>query len=487
MISNDNDMENTKLKPDKSALVSVAIPADNCERAIKSVLAQDYPSVELVVVDDASQDKTAETAERAAAGRIKLIKHAKNLGGTAARNTGINAAGGQYGRRRPAREAKKIKVLHIIKTLNPGGAETNLYNLAGALDPAVVECHVAYSSGGPYEAMLSEKSVQLFKYESKERRVKSPVSVLIILKLILYILRHRIKVVQTHNYNAHVWGSIAARICGARVVEHVHDSRYESSAFLRERGLQETSQFNQAKYFARLSDRIVVLTRSNRDYLIDNGIVPPERVRVLFNGIPLDSNGFHGNGLRYELGIPDGRKIVFTAMRLSPEKNAEMVIGIANLLRERNDVMFVVAGDGPQKAFLERKVKDKNLDKKVVFAGFRPDIKDLLGISDIFILPTLRELHSVSMIEAMSMRVPVLVSEGAGCNDYFIESGVNGFLLNPRFAEEWATAIKLLLEDGQLRKRIGEAGRKLVEKECDVRKIAGDFTGIYAELCGLKI
>ena len=391
------------------------------------------------------------------------------------------------GCRQPRRQVKKIRVLHVIKTLNMGGAESNLYNLVIALNPADVECHVAYSSGGPYEAMLREKSIRLFKYESKERKVKNPVSVLIILKLILYILRHRIRVVHTHNYNAHVWGSIAAYICGVKVVEHVHDSRYESRAFLHERGLQETSQFNQAKYFSRLSNWIVVLTRSNRDYLIDNGIVPPGRVSVLLNGIPLRSNGSQGNNLREELGIPDGRKIIFTAMRLSPEKNAEMVIDIANLLRERNDVIFVVAGDGPQKTVLEQKAKDKNLNNKVVFVGFRPDIKELLSLSDIFILPTLRELHSVSMIEAMSMRVPVLVSEGVGCNDYFIESGVNGFLLNPRVAEEWASAIKLLLEDAQLCKRIGAAGRKVVEKECDILKIAGNFTNIYAGLCGLKV
>ena len=376
--------------------------------------------------------------------------------------------------------------MHLIKTLDLGGAEKNLFNLVSSLDSNLLEIHVGYSYGGKFEERFADLGVRLFKFSKTNHKVKNLRSLLVILKLVKYIIANKIQIIHVHCFSTLVWGSIAAKMTGTKLVEHVHDSRYESNAFLRERGLQETSQFNQAKYFARLSDRIVVLTRSNRDYLIDNGIVPPERVRVFFNGIPLDSNGFHGNGLRYELGIPDGRKIVFTAMRLSPEKNAEMVIGIANLLRERNDVMFVVAGDGPQKAFLEQKVKDKNLDKKVVFAGFRPDIKDLLSISDIFILPTLRELHSVSMIEAMSMRVPVLVSEGAGCNDYFIESGVNGFLLNPRLAEEWATTIKLLLEDGQLRKRIGEAGRKLVEKECDVRKIAGDFTGIYAELCGLK-
>lgn len=374
---------------------------------------------------------------------------------------------------------KKIRVLHVIKTLHHGGAESNLYNLVCAFDPKKVKCYVAYSGGGPYEARFKEKGVRLFKYDKGEHKVKSAASILIVLKLAAFILRHRIHVVHTHNYNAHVWGSLAAKLTGAKIFEHVHDSRYEPNSFLKERGLPETSQFDQAAYFAKLSDKIGVLTRSNRDFLVDNGIAAPGKVEVLLNGIPLNGNGHHAPGLKNELGIPGDKKIVFTAMRLSAEKNAEMVIGIANLLRERDDVAFVVAGDGPQKDFLVRKVKDQGLDDKVFFVGFRADIKSLLTISDIFILPTLRELHSISMIEAMSMRVPVLVSEGAGCNDYFVEDGVNGYLLNPRYAEEWATAIKRLLEDETLRRRIGEEGRRLVEKKCDILKTAEDMEQLY--------
>jgi len=381
---------------------------------------------------------------------------------------------------------KRIRVLHIIKSLNLGGAESNLYNLACAFDRQKVKCYVAYSIGGPFELKLKEAGIRLYKYETKDRKVKSSASLLIILKLAVYILRRRINVVHTHNYNAHVWGSIAARMCGVRVVEHVHDSRYESNAFLKDKGLPETAQFDQARYFARFSSRIAVLTTTNRDYLIDNDVVPANRIRLLLNGIPLDGNGRHGQDLKAELCIPNEKRIVFTAMRLALEKNAEMVVGIANLLKERNDVVFIVAGEGPQKGYLEQRAIDMGLAKKIMFVGYRPDIKDFLSIADIFILPTLRELHSISMIEAMSMRVPALVSKGAGCNDYFIHKDVNGFLLNPRVADEWASVIKRLLDNEPLRKKVGEAGRKLVEKECDVKKIAADFTGMYAELCGHK-
>ncbi len=206
---------------------------------------------------------------------------------------------------------KKIRVLHIIKTLSFGGAESNLYNLVCAFDPKNVKCHVAYSVGGPYEEKLKNKGFRLFKYATKEHKVKSWASALIVLQLVFYMIRHRIRVVHTHNYNAHVWGSLAAKITGARLLEHVHDSRYESNFFLKDRGLPETVQFDQAKYFAKLSDSIAVLTRANRDYLIDHDIVPADKVRLVLNGIPLNDVRPDANNLRKELSLPEDKKIVF--------------------------------------------------------------------------------------------------------------------------------------------------------------------------------
>lgn len=381
---------------------------------------------------------------------------------------------------------KKIKILHIIKTLNLGGAESNLYNLVCAFNPETVESHVAYSCGGPYEQKFLDKKISLFKYDKNERKVKSLASFAIIFKLARYMQKHQIDVIHTHNYNAHVWGSLAAKLAGVEILEHVHDSRYETNDFLRDRGLPETDQFNQAKYFAKLSDRIVVLTNNNREFLLNNNIVSANKVTVQLNGISLERSQSDKNKLRAEFPIGKNTKIIFTAMRLSIEKNAGMILGIASLMRETDDVAFLVAGDGPQKNLLEERVRDKGLEKKVLFIGFRSDIRELLSITDIFILPTLRELHSVSMIEAMSMNVPVLVSEGVGCNDLFIEHGVNGFLINPRYAEEWATALKNLLDDESLRHGIGAVGRKLVEEKCDIIKVAQQFEGYYRELTGPK-
>ena len=122
---------------------------------------------------------------------------------------------------------KKIRVLHIIKTLSLGGAETNLLNLVYAMNEnQLVEAHVAYSWGGEIEERFLQNGVRLFKYSDENHRIKSLATLGIVFRLAKYILQHDIHIVHTHVFNAHVWGALAARLTGRKVVEHVHDFRY---------------------------------------------------------------------------------------------------------------------------------------------------------------------------------------------------------------------------------------------------------------------
>ena len=116
------------------------------------------------------------------------------------------------------------------------------------------------------------------------------------------------------------------------------------------------------------------------------------------------------------------------------------------------------------------------------FIGFYPELKELLSIASVFIQPTLLELHSITMLEAMSMGVPVLVSKGVGCNDNFITHGVNGFLLDPYNIKEWCDTVIMLLDNNALFQSIAKNERKLIEDKCDIRKTVKNFETIYSQL-----
>ena len=123
-----------------------------------------------------------------------------------------------------------------------------------------------------------------------------------------------------------------------------------------------------------------------------------------------------------------------------------------------------------------------DLQKTVRFIGFYQNVKELLSISYLFVQPTLLELHSITMLEAMCMKIPVLASRGVGANNNFINHGINGFLLNPHNSKEWAETIDTLLKEKNLKRAISNAGRKLVETKGDIRTTAKTFEDLYFHL-----
>ncbi|MEO8003707.1 MAG: glycosyltransferase [Betaproteobacteria bacterium] len=387
------------------------------------------------------------------------------------------------GTREGATAEKTIRVLHVIKTLALGGAETNLLNLARAFDAGKIETHIAYSYGGEIEGRFRNSGAKLFKYADRSHRIKSLHTVLIVLRLMRYIARNRVDIVQTHNFNAHVWGVIAAKLCGAKVVEHVHDFRYTSAEELsRRHGLLDQYRF--IRYFRDRSDRVVVLTRDNAHDVVKQGIAPTHRVREIQNGIPFDDAPPLKSGrLREEFAIPDDAVVIATSARMDPTKNIELILAIAARVVERAPkAVFVVAGNG---AFLEtyrNHARQEGLEKNVLFVGFREDMYALLSEADIFLLPSFLELHSIAILEALKMKLPVVVSSGVGCNDQFIEHGINGFLCDPFQQQSWIDALAQLANDDSLRQAMGARGYEMCRRLFDIEDTATRFQEMYAEL-----
>ncbi len=261
----------------------------------------------------------------------------------------------------------KTAVLHVIKTLELGGAETNLRNLMEAFDPEKFEHHVAYSFGGELEAFFRNKpSVKLYRFSGRKHRMGEPYSLVIILKLWRYILRHRIRIVHTHNFNAHFWAVYAAKLAGAKVVEHVHDFRYfEPRELERRKGDANLNRY--IRVFRGLSDRVVVLTGQNLDFLVRNGFYPRGKVVIIPNGIPLPQAAPRPE--------TDGRPVVLVASRMAPTKNIELVLDVApRVLNEVPDAVFLIAGNGELLESFKKQAADKGLGAGVRFMGFRPDI-----------------------------------------------------------------------------------------------------------------
>jgi len=382
--------------------------------------------------------------------------------------------------------SEKVRILHIIKTLNLGGAEVNLLNLLRVVDQDRFECHVAYSFGGELEPKFKEAGIKLFKYANKDYKVKSLATIGILANLAQYILNQRIQIVHTHNFSAHIWGSIAAKLTACKIVEHVHDLRYlDPEEFARRRGFN-----NQYKYihkFRNVSDRVVVLTKQNEEFLIKEKIYPKDKIREILNGIPMDgspTSNCECRSIRPKAFSDDKKElIVLTPVRVAPEKNMDLILRIVpEVIRQIPNAVFLIAGDGPLYLKMVDEIKKMGLENNIKMIGYHPDIQTLLKDTDVFLLPSFLELHSIAILEAMSLRIPVVISKDVGCNSEFIEDWQNGVLLDPFKDEGWSQAIVCLLKDQQLRQQMGNKGYQTCLEKFNIKDTVRRFEDLYVEL-----
>jgi glycosyltransferase involved in cell wall biosynthesis len=379
---------------------------------------------------------------------------------------------------------KKIKVLHIIKTLGLGGAETNLLNLVLSTDQNRFDLHVAYSFGGEIEKRFRDAGVNLFKYADADHRVKSLATLSIIKKLTSYVLKNKIQIIHTHTFSAHIWGSITAKLTGCKVIEHVHDFRYlNPDDFKRRRGT--SNQYKFINYFKNISDRVVVLTKQNQEFLIKNNLYSANRIREYQNGIPLEESvpGSYKEEVIKKFALSPNALIVLTPVRFAPEKNVDLILRIAPKVSAHiPNVVFLIAGDGPLIKQTSEEIIKLDMEKHIKLIGYHSNITSLLQAADIFLLPSFLELHSIAILEAMSMKVPIVTSQDVGCNSEFIENGKNGYLLDPFIDEGWDSALINLLKNPALSKQVGEEGFKTCKKLFDIKNVVKKFESLYAEL-----
>jgi len=315
-------------------------------------------------------------------------------------------------------------------------------------------------------------------------RTVSPVQdVVAILKLWSLIRRLRPHIVHTQTSKAGVVGRLAARLAGVPIVIHTaHAFPFHSQLPPAVRWCYVAIE----RWMARLTDLIIVDTESVRaDGLREHVVNTPEKLVTVSMGLDLQkfSPSKSGPGtLRAALGVSPLSLIVGTVARLVPDKGMDCFLEMAaHILAERQDVQFLIVGEGPIRAALEKRADELGVAPHISFLGHRDDIPDLMEAMDVFVLPTKREGFGVVFAEAMAMGKPT-VGSFIGPVAEVIEDGVTGYLVLPDDAQSFAERVLGLLTDENKRRRFGTAGRQRVERYFNETRMCASIEGHYRRL-----
>jgi glycosyltransferase involved in cell wall biosynthesis len=270
------------------------------------------------------------------------------------------------------------------------------------------------------------------------------------------------QVVHTHNTKALVYGGPAARLArAARLVHTWHGQNLLASP-------REALLFRLA---GQLPDRIVAVSEDAAGLLARQGIAAGT-IRTIHNGIDLDAFAYAG---------PQAGGPVVTVARLSPEKDiATLIRAAAVLRREHADFRLEIAGDGACLAALRALAGELDLEEQVHFLGQVSDVPALLARAAVFVLPSLTEGVSLTLLEAMARGLPVVATRVGG-NPEVVSDGSTGLLVPPGRPDELARALGRLLRDPPLGRAMGLAGRQRVEQHFDVRRMVAAYEALYRD------
>ncbi len=357
-----------------------------------------------------------------------------------------------------------IKVLHVIDSLDLGGAQTALLNLARFRDRGRFQLTVAPMHGrGVFAGALENAGVPVVSLST----AKWPPGYLLTLPRLLR--RGGFDVVHFHLFGSNWIGKPLAALCGVRVRIN-HDQCNDRARTDRCWSLALDRATNL------LSSHIFAVSGSTRDRLVQEEKVPAGKVSLLRNAV--DAERFYPaspaeRGMaRAELGLADARLVVAGLGRLHPQKNWPVFLQVAARFPE---VDFVIAGTGPEEAKL-RKFSPGN----VRFVGLR-DSRDVLAAADVFLLTSDYEGTPMTLLESMACGVPSVVSAVDGCEE-ILGDGRGGVTARPVDVEDFARKLETFLADGNLRSTQGAVARERVLRDYDAREQTKVVEAVYEKL-----
>ena len=202
------------------------------------------------------------------------------------------------------------------------------------------------------------------------------------------------------------------------------------------------------------------------------------------NGVDTDKFSLNINGKRIkkELNIENEKVITFVGNLIPLRDPQTFVEAVPILLKKERNIKFLLIGDGELKCYLENLSKRLGIEKFVIFTGFRTDINEILSASNVFVsLNTFDNIWATALLEAMSSRVPCIVTK-AGETENYLKHTENAYLIEKKDPENLAEAILELIKNEKLANKLSNNGRKLIEKKFDLRKIVDEILELYKEV-----
>ncbi len=364
----------------------------------------------------------------------------------------------------------RVKILHVTFNMGIGGTEQVICQIIknSDSDKYVHEILCIDGTVGPLGLALKGKGVYI---EAVKRR---PGVDLKLIRFVRSLLRRRdIDVVHCHQYTPYFYGAVAALNAGVKVIFTEHGRFYPDKHNLKRRFINPLLEI--------ITDNVTAISESTADAVAKYEYIPRRKILTIYNGInDLKAQRQDRRQLVEELGLSCEHRYIGTISRLEPIKNQHMMIDAFDKVKRLvPDMRLVIIGDGAKMSDLKNHAGKLGLEKDIIFTGFLDDPQRFMVLFEVFLLSSFSEGASMTLLEAMSLSIPCVVTDVGG-NPEIVQDGVTGALVPSDDSEEFSASIIQLVNDECLRLRYGEAGRKRFLEMFTVEKMVKSYQLLYS-------
>lgn len=363
----------------------------------------------------------------------------------------------------------RVNILHVTFNMAIGGTEQVIRQLVENLDRRQFFSTIVCIDGsvGEIGVQLQSSGVNIIPLQRKPGFDRA-----LIRNVRRIIEELDIDIVHGHQYTPYIYGWFGARGTRARVFFTEH-GRFYPDRYRFKRLLVNP-------LLSRLTAEVTAISEATRRALARYEFFPLNKIQVIYNGIlPVAVDSDKLATLRHDLGFQPADIIVGTVSRLDSIKNQKMMIAAFHRVLQRQPAArLLIVGDGPMRETLEAQVDSLDIGEYVVFAGFKTEPLPYMSLMQVFLLSSFSEGTSMTLLEAMSLSIPCVVTDVGG-NPEIVSDGSTGLVVPNDDTERFAGAMLTLLENTALLHAYGSGGHARFHSRFTVKYMVASFSELY--------
>ena len=368
---------------------------------------------------------------------------------------------------------KPLHIMHMLLSLETGGCENGVVNLINRMNPELFKVSVCCTEKIGELAERIDKSRRHVFLLNKKGRTKPKD----ILKFVNFFRKQCVDIIHTHGWGTLFLGVSSAKLGRIPVIIHgEHGILYDENI---RRICAQRLLFN-------LTDCNITVSQDLASRISKIFGVPKNRFFPIINGVDLsifnkiaDSRR---SDLRNQYGIKSDNCLIGSVGRLVDVKRYDLMVEAAiEICKRELPAQFMIVGDGPLKAKLQKMINDNGLQQNFFLVGRKDNVSDYLQAMDVFALPSTFEGISNTMLEAMSCGLPIVATNVGGTPEV-VDNGSTGFLWETGDSDEFIVLLLKMISDDKLRKQIGSNSREKAKKKFSIDRMVSEYENIYIKV-----